>query len=133
MKLNRFCSHLELLTLLSNGTIQNNTDHFQGGKGGSTSRGFCFTKDEPKTAWKYLRGIVSPGVCAVYEIPDDMLKKSFGKYAGDYVHTAHRTTYSTVIKEEYCCFELRKEMDPGTDSFGNDRRKYRSAVILPRV
>ena len=62
-------------------TLTNTTDHYKGGKGGSTSKGFCFIEDNPKAAWRYLKGIVNPEVCMVLEIDPSLLTSSFGKYA----------------------------------------------------
>lgn len=45
--------------------LTNSTDHYRGGKGGSTSVGFCFTTDKPRIAWRYLKGIVDADVCLV--------------------------------------------------------------------
>ena len=61
-------------------TLINNTDHFDGGKGGSKSVGFCFTEDEPAIAWRYLAGIVDADVWATFDFPDNYLTKSDGKY-----------------------------------------------------
>jgi len=98
MILTRFCSQAEYDKYLSGETLTNTTDHYRGGKGGSTSVGFCFTTDEPKTAWRYLKGCVDFDVCVVLEIADALLTHSVGKYA-DY---SKDDGIGSCLKQEYC-------------------------------
>lgn len=109
MRLSRFCSHEELQSLLRNGELHNSTDHFRGGKGGSTSVGFCLTEDLPSEAWKYLKGIVTPGTCLIYEIPDKYLQKSTGKYCSHEYDNKGGYCAKTIIKTEWCTNMLKKE------------------------
>lgn len=104
MILTRFCSRQEFDKFLAGETLINNTDHYRGGKGGSVSKGFCFSPDEPKTAWRYLKGIVSYDACIIVDIPDDtpMLRKSCGKYM-DYSNS--RPFPHVCVKPEYCITE----------------------------
>ena len=108
MILSRFCSHEELQTLLRQGEIYNTIDHFNGGRGGSISIGFCLTEDQPSIAWKYLKGIVTPDTCVVYNIPDNHLQKSIGKYCS---HEYDNGKYhpKPVLKVEWCTKVLKKE------------------------
>ena len=99
MKVTRFCSLSEFESFQAGKTLINTTDHYCGGKGGSTSHGFCFSPDEPATAWRYLKGIVTPGICMVLEIPDSILTPSFGKYV-DYSN--EKEDFTTCLKKEYC-------------------------------
>lgn len=110
MNLYRFCSHEELQKLLRKETIHNSTDHFAGGNGGSTSRGFCMSEDKPEVAWKYLKGIVTPDVCIRLDIPKSLLKSSKGKYVGKTTQTPDGSTIiSPAFKPEWCISELRPE------------------------
>lgn len=101
MKVTRFCSQRELDKYLAGETLTNDTDHYRGGKGGSTSVGFCFTTDEPRTAWRYLKGIVQADVCIVLDIDKNRLRKSSGKYA-DY---SDGIGFKSCLKTEYCTRE----------------------------
>lgn len=102
MRLFRFCSPKEIEALLRGATLKNIKDHYKNGRGGSLSTGFCFTPDPPKTAFKYLRGIVCPLCCVEYEVPDDVLTPSMGVYAR---HLDDGTS-TTTLKTEYCFTEL---------------------------
>ena len=78
----------------------NDTDHFDGGRGGSNSKGFCFTEDTPDEAWKYLKGIVDADVCVVFEFPDGHLTESCGVYADQ---REGAEFFDKVLKREWCC------------------------------
>ncbi len=108
LTLYRFCSIAELDALLRNGAIHNDTDHYRDGKGGSTSRGFCLTEDPPQTSWRYLKGIVTPGVCLKFEIDRSVLTPSKGKYVGKVTRQdAHTVTVEPLYKDEWCSPVLR--------------------------
>ena len=110
MKLYRFASNEEYHALLAGEVLHNATDHFKGGRGGSTSKGFCFTEDEPKIAWQYLKGIVCPYICLCFDIPRQLLTKSRGKYSTKPIHHPDGSmTAMSVIKDEWCICELRPE------------------------
>lgn len=98
MIVSRFCSKEEFDKFMAGETLTNDTVHSHNGFGGSSSIGFCFTKDEPKTAWRYLKGIVSKDICMVLDIDKSLLTKSKGKYPnyakGHYLQTCY--------KKEYC-------------------------------
>lgn len=83
MIVSRFCSKAEARAILNREPLVNETDHFRDGAGGSTSKGFCFVDLAPLEAWLSLKGTVCPEVCMVYDIPDRLLTKSCGKYAGE--------------------------------------------------
>ena len=105
MILTRFCSQAEYDKYMSGETLRNTTDHYRGGKGGSTSVGFCFTKDAPKTAWRYLKGCVDFDVCLVLDIDDALLAHSHGKYS-DY---SRSEGIGICIKGEYCITAYSKK------------------------
>ena len=98
MILTRFCSQDEHQKYMQGETLTNTTNHYHGGKCGSTSVGFCFTTDEPKIAWRYLKGCVDFDVCVVLEIDDALLTHSTGKYA-DYYNS---DGIGSCLKHEYC-------------------------------
>lgn len=81
-------------------TLINTTDHFDGGKGGSKSIGFCFTEDAPEVAWRYLSGIVDADVWVTFEFPDNYLTKSDGVYADQREEAGF---YDRIIIPEWCC------------------------------
>lgn len=85
-------------------TLTNHTDHYRRGKGGSTSVGFCFTADPPKTAWRYLKGTVSSEVCMVLDFGsyNPLIRFSHGKYV-DYSRS--KSGNFTCIKPEVCITE----------------------------
>lgn len=75
MRVTRFMSLAEWEAFERGEILINNTDHFDGGKGGSKSVGFCFTEDAPEVAWRYLSGIVDADVWVTFEFPDNYLTK----------------------------------------------------------
>lgn len=99
MRVTRFCSLAEYNKFMSGETLTNNTDHFKNGKGGSISVGFCFTDDDPQTAWRYLKGIVYPEICMILDIDRSLLRESRGKYA-DYSNGQDGS--HACLKREYC-------------------------------
>lgn len=99
MIVTRFCSKREYEKFMRGKVLVNTTDHFKGGKGGSCSLGFCFTADTPRKAWRYLKGIVTPEVCMVLNIPASHLKQTLGKYP-DY---SDNKGFKVCLKREYCC------------------------------
>ena len=87
--------------------LYNDTDHFNGGRGGSKSKGFCFTEDTPDEAWKYLKGIVDADVCVTLEFPDGYLKRSSGVYAD---HSEGAKFGDEVLKTEWCCEKYHRSV-----------------------
>ena len=106
-RVTRFMSLAEWQAFKRGERLVNHTDHFCNGKGGSLSKGFCFTEDEPQVAWVYLKGIVDADVWATFEFPDDYLRKSRGVYAD---HSKGAGFYDKVVKTEWCCEEYSKEV-----------------------
>lgn len=102
MKVTRFMSKDEWDAFKDGRILYNDTDHFNGGRGGSKSKGFCFTEDTPDEAWKYLKGIVDADVWATFEFPDGYLRESRGIYAD---HSDGAGFFNKVIKTEWCCEE----------------------------
>lgn len=100
MILTRFCSLEEYNKFIDGEVLVNETDHYRNGMGGSLSVGFCFIEDEPTTAWRYLKGIVSPDVCMVLDIDEALLTKSMGKYV-DYGQPDDGYKAQACLKREY--------------------------------
>lgn len=106
IRLTRFCSKAEYRAFLAGRKLRNYADHWNGGKGGSTSRGVCFTADDPKTAWRYLKGIVCPEVCMVLDVDRESVSESSGKYV-DYEKSIGSVIIPTY-KQEFCTCEYSK-------------------------
>lgn len=99
IRVTRFCSRKEYEALMHGETVTNNRDHYNGGRGGSLSVGFCFTEDNPMTAWRYLKGVAVAEVCLVLDIPREMLTRSTGVYR-DVSSSLDRPR--KCLKEEWC-------------------------------
>lgn len=81
MILHRFCSAAEYNAFARGETLENNTDH--GKKRGydtTTSVGFCFFPENPEDAKHWLSGIVDFDYCLTLDIPDRLLRSSYGRY-----------------------------------------------------
>lgn len=102
MRVTRFCSKLEYAAFLVGDELVNFTDHFQGGRGGSLSIGFCFSPDEPEVAIHYLCGTVDTEVCMVLDFPEGYLKESKGKYR-DLTVDPYSDVQHCCLRTEYCC------------------------------
>ena len=107
MRVTRFMSKDEWDAFKEGRILLNETDHFNSGKGGSNSKGFCFTEDTPDDAWKYLKGIVDADVCATFEFPDGYLRKSYGVYAD---HSDGAKFEDKVLKTEWCCVKYHRSI-----------------------
>ena len=111
--------------------LVNHTDHFCDGKGGSLSKGFCFTEDEPAIAWRYLAGIVDADVWATFEFPDNYLTKSDWKY-NDKSEGAGFFDYE--IRTEWCCRSydntIAKVVDKCIPFQGEEYREIKEFVNL---
>ena len=101
-RVTRFMSLKEWQAFQQGERLVNHTDHFCDGKGGSLSKGFCFTEDNPDDAWVYLEGIVDADVWATFEFPDGYLRESRGVYAD---HSEGADFFDRVVKTEWCCEE----------------------------
>lgn len=77
MILYRFMSREELRRLQAGQTVINESKH-EGNR--TTSRGFCFTEDDPQEAIRYLKGIVDTDVCVKFKVPDGCFRRTKGIY-----------------------------------------------------
>lgn len=95
MKLFRFMSKEEFNKYLKGEELINEIKHI----GNTNSKGFCFMNCEdyePEYAYQFLSGIVSTGVCAVFET-NEILTKSYARYAEPYGRFL-----DSFISDEYC-------------------------------
>lgn len=129
MRVTRFMSLAEWEAFERGETLINNTDHFDGGKGGSKSVGFCFTEDAPEVAWRYLAGIVDADVWVTFEFPDNYLTKSDGVYADPREGAGF---YDRIVIDEWCCTSYDNTIAKVVDkciSFQGEEYRERIAFI----
>lgn len=85
--LHRFMSREEYIMYQSGEVLHNDTDHYQGGKGGSVSKGFCFFTGNGREWAHRLNGLVSFDVLLTVELDLDNTDAdvfiSTGVYADD--------------------------------------------------
>lgn len=129
MRVTRFMSLAEWEAFERGETLINTTDHLDGGNGGSKSVGFCFTEDEPATAWRYLAGVVDADVWATFEFPDNYLTKSDGKYSDK---SEGACFFDYVIRTEWCCTSynntIAKVIDKCVPFQGDEYREMKAFV-----
>lgn len=129
MRVTRFMSLAEWEAFERGETLINNTDHFDGGKGGSKSVGFCFTEDAPEVAWRYLSGIVDADVWVTFEFPDNYLIQSDGVYADPREGAGF---YDRIIIDEWCCTSydntIAKVVDKCIPFQGEEYREIRAFI-----
>ena len=129
MIVTRFMSLREFEAFERGETLINNTDHFDGGKGGSQSVGFCFTVDAPEVAWRYLKGIVDADVWVTFDFPDGYLIPSIGKYI-DYSNDDG--TFKPCLRREWCCTSydktIAKVVDKCVPFQGEEYRQIRQLI-----
>lgn len=80
MKVFRFMSNEEFRKYKNGEVLINDTKHI----GRTNSVGFCFLDFEeyrPEDAFHFLSGIISPEICAVFEVEYGYLNKTWGEYA----------------------------------------------------
>lgn len=81
MTLHRFCSYVEFYQYMAGRPLFNHTDHYQGGKGGSTSKGFCFFMGDVNEWAQRLNGLVEFDVLLTVEVAPERVIASMGVYA----------------------------------------------------
>lgn len=95
MKIFRFMSKVEFEEYMKGTLLLNNKKHV----GQTFSQGFCFldyNEYKPEDAIKFLSGIVSFDVCAVFET-NKKLNKSYGLY-----HKPNTYPEEKFVANEYC-------------------------------
>lgn len=105
MKVHRFMSEAEYDCLISGAKLMNATDHSRGGRR-TDSVGFCFFIEDPDEAIHWLSGCTYPDWCVTMEIPDNLLRESYGIYRDpihDDLHAPAPESGRPVIRRrEYC-------------------------------
>ena len=102
MEIFRFMSKKEFNKYLKGEELINETEHM----GNTNSKGFCFMycEDyEPEYAYQFLSGIVSTGVCAVFETKKELMG-TYGVYA-----TPYGSFFDSFTSDEYCTKEYNKK------------------------
>lgn len=106
MKLLRFMSIAELEKFRAGELLENQTDHHAQHSQKTNSVGFCFLDyDEynERDAYHFLSGIVSPEICAVFEVDDVVAKKYLKKCDGRYAAPMNTAAdfFSSMMVTEY--------------------------------
>lgn len=102
MEIFRFMSKKEFNKYLKGEELINKKKH----KGYTNSEGFCFMDCEdyePEDAYMFLSGIVSTGVCVVFETKKE-LTNSYGIYADPY-----GALFDSFTSDEYCIEKYSKK------------------------
>jgi hypothetical protein len=99
-------SEAEYDCLISGAKLMNATDHSKSGHK-TDSVGFCFFPDDPDEAIHWLSGCTYPDKCVTMEIPDSMLRESYGIYRDPKKDDLKRDPVAggnrpTMRKREYC-------------------------------
>lgn len=81
MILHRFCSQREFAAYMRGETLENHTDHYRGGLGGSTSRGGCFFRGDVYEWARRLNGLVEFDVLITVNTHPSLVSVSMGVYA----------------------------------------------------
>lgn len=112
MKVFRFMSREEFFKYMNGETLQNKKKHI----GKTNSIGFCFLDLEeykPEEACHFLCGIVSGDICAVFEVEESLLNKTWGIYRKpkEYSEDVMKNTVNLILfpinftANEYCTTE----------------------------
>lgn len=80
MILHRFCSQREFAAYMRGELLENHTDHYRGGHGGSTSRGFCFFRGDVNEWARRLNGIVDFDVLITVNVHPSLVRVTMGVY-----------------------------------------------------
>lgn len=138
--LHRFMSREEYIMYRSGEVLHNDTDHYQGGKRGSVSQGFCFFAGNVREWAHRLNGLVSFDVLLTVELDlentDADVYISSGVYADDpSAEFPKRRLYREVCTTAYSKQSMR--FISADFSWGYDPRFYskdqRLAMVLRRI
>ena len=98
-------SEAEYDCLISGAKLMNATDHSKSGHN-TNSVGFCFFTEDPDEAIHWLNGPANPELCVTMEIPDTLLRESYGFYRDPTRDNLHSPVPNGGIprmrKTEYC-------------------------------
>lgn len=111
MKIFRFMSYKEFEKYMNGENLYNNTKH----KAKTNSIGFCFfdiNDFSPEFAWRFLKGVIFPDICVVFEVDETLLRKGYGIYSDP-----NKTLYELmnfipkmIRVSEYCTENYNKEV-----------------------
>lgn len=101
MILHRFCSRREFDTYMRGETLISHCDHYQGGRGGSISIGFCFFKGNIQDWARRLNGLVDFDVLLTVDADLMAVRRSTGVYA-DWSKDDGHSTPPKALFEEWC-------------------------------
>lgn len=101
MILHRFCSVLEYNRYCAGEVLHNNTDHYHEGRGGSTSRGFCFFQGNHFEWARRLNGLVDFDILLSVNVAQEHVRQSMGVYA-DWETAPDGLPYRRVLFPEFC-------------------------------
>lgn len=118
MILHRFCSQREFDAYMHGDTLQNTTDHYRGGFGGSKSRGFCFFRGSPEKWARRLQGIADFDILLTVEVNPKYIVESTG-----YMPIGQKMTDSLSLQENYSGNTVLRNM------IGNDSNSCRRLLI----
>lgn len=112
MKVFRFMSNEEFEKYNAGKTLTNKTKHYRNTN--TNSKGFCFLDLEeyaPEYAIHFLSGLVSTDICAIFEVDEKELIKSWGKYAKPIqnIKELFANWFEGFIANEYCATKYSKE------------------------
>lgn len=106
MIVHRFMSEAEYDCLISGAKLMNATDHSRSGHK-TDSVGFYFFTEDPDDAIHWLSGCTYPERCVTMEVPDTLLRESYGIYRDPKRDNLNAPTPEggrpTMRKREYCC------------------------------
>lgn len=112
MKVMRFMSHAEFNKYLTGEVLQNYNDH----RARTDAIGFCFLdadEYEANDAYHFMSGVVSPDVCAIFEVEDAPFKTGTGQYADPSARLTSimdaLTNTQTIDVKEYSITEYSRE------------------------
>lgn len=111
MILHRFCSEREFTAYMRGETLENHTDHYDGGRGGSTSHGFCFFKGDIHAWARRLNSLVDFDVLITVAVFPTFVRDSVGIYADwskdDGVSIPPRKRYREYCTDIYDAVDFR--------------------------
>lgn len=104
MILHRFMSEAEYECLIGGARLMNATDHSKSGQR-TDSVGFCFFAEDPDEAIHWLSGCTYPDCCVTMEVPDSLVRESYGIYRDPERNDLSQpipSSIPTMRKREYC-------------------------------
>lgn len=107
--LHRFMSRLEYYLYQSGEVLHNEIDHYQGGKGGSVSRGFCFFAGNVYEWANRLNGLVSFDVLLTVELDPQNTDADVYISSGVYADNPAAECPKSILLREVCTTAYSKQ------------------------